>query len=194
MDNKLALFLIKGLKGINEITENIDFQKTTPEYINNQLRKNINQSFTEIKNSNNVEEDFFQFLKKNEKPLHNLKIFILIPQKEQRLKDHVDDYFKNVQTKHKEDKMFYFYFQLVLMEKFLKQFNKELPRNDLKLGLKEILSNQCKIEKIKMSKCLGNLDNDSVEVMSEFGGKIDRKCKIERENLEGCILSNFNRK
>ena len=194
MDNKLALFLIKGLKGINEITENIDFQKTTPEYINNQLKKNINQSFSQIKNSDNVEEDFFQFLKKNQKPLYNLKIFILYPQKEQRLNEHIDEYFKNVQTKHKEDKMFYFYFQLVLMEKFLKQFNKELPRNDLKLGLKEILSNQCKLEKIKMSKCLGTLENDSVEVMSEFGSKIDRKCKIERENLEGCILSNFNRR
>ena len=194
MDNKLALFLIKGLKGINEITENIDFQKTTPEYINNQLKKNINNSFSQIKNSNNVEEDFFQFLKKNQKPLYNLKIFILYPQKEQRLNEHIDEYFKNVQTKHKEDKMFYFYFQLVLMEKFLKQFNKELPRNDLKLGLKEILSNQCKLEKIKMSKCLGTLENDSVEVMSEFGSKIDRKCKIERENLEGCVLSNFNRR
>jgi len=194
MENKLATFIINGLKAVNEITENIDFKKTTEESIAEQLKASTNKSFMEINNNKDVDEDFFAFLKKNEKPLQNIKLYIIVPQKQQTLKDHIDQYFSEVQTKHKEDKMFYFYFQLVLMEKFLRQFNKRVPRNDLKEGLKMILANQCLREKKEMSKCLGTLENDSVEVMSEFGCKIDQKCKPQREKLERCIIGNFSKK
>lgn len=194
MENKLASFIIKGLKAVNEITENIDFKKTNEELIEKQLKTNTNKQFTAIKNSEGVEEDFFQFLKKNDKPLQNIKIYVLFPAKEVSLKDHIQGYFKNIQKKYKEDKMFYFYFQLVLMESFLKQFNKTIPRNDLKTELKQILNNQCFMEKRSMSKCLGELDDDSVVVMSDFGCKIDGKCKPQRQMLEQCIIKNFNRR
>lgn len=194
MENKLAAFIIKGLKAVDEITGNIDFKKTTEEYIRSQLKNNVNASYSEIENTNNLQENFFSFLKKNEKSLHNIKIFILYPVKQESLKNHIESYFKNIQTRYKEDKMFYFYFQLILMENFMKQFNKKLTRNDLKLGLKEILKNQCRKEKIVFSKCLCSLDDDSVEVMSEFGNKINQKCKPQREVLEQCVIRNFNKK
>jgi len=194
MENKLASFIIKGLKAVNEITENIDFKKTTVESIENQLKNNVNKQYLNIQDSRNLEEDFFSFMKKNEKPFQNIKIFIIYPAKQESLKDHIDEYFKNVQVKYKEDKMFYFYFQLILMEQFIKQFDKNLPRSELKVQLKEILKNQCLREKKTLSKCMCNLEDDSVLVMSEFGNKINQKCKIERDGLEQCIIRNINRK
>ena len=80
------------------------------------------------------------------------------------------------------------------MEKFLNQFNKKVPRNYLKSSLKDILKNQCLREKKIMSKCLGKMEDDSVEVISEFGGKINRGCQLEREKLEGCLLENISKK
>lgn len=80
------------------------------------------------------------------------------------------------------------------MENFLKKYNKQIPRQDLKQYLKDILKNQCRREKIVLSKCLGNLENDAVEVMSEFGQKIDRGCKLERDSLEICVTKNFTKR
>ena len=44
----LVDFLLRGLKGINEITENIDFQKTSKQFIQSQLPTEINNSFLKI--------------------------------------------------------------------------------------------------------------------------------------------------
>lgn len=192
--SKLATFILNGLKAVNEITDNIDFKKTTKEHIEHQLPNNIDDKILEIKNSENVEEDFFNFLKKNEKSLYSVEVYVIVPSGKQTLKDHIDYYFRNVQKKYKEDKMFYFYFQLVLMEKFLNQMNKKIPRSDLKNSLRDILKNQCLREKKVMSKCLGSMNDDSVEVISEFGNKVNNACKLEREKLEGCILDNFSRR
>lgn len=191
---KLASFIINGLKGVNEITENIDFNKTNNQYIENQLTPEICSSFSNIKTNNNIEENFFNFLKNNEKKFQGLKIYLLVPAEEQYLKKHIDNYFENVHKKYNEDKMFYFYFQLVLMEKFLKQYNKTIPRNDLKETLRNILKNNCLRQKIVLSKCLGKLESDSVEVISEFSSKVDNGCKLERDDLEKCVFKNFTKK
>ncbi len=191
---KLASFILNGLKGINEITENIDFVKTDQQFIENQLTTEICSSFSNIKNNRDIEENFFNFLKNNEKKFQGIKIVILVPPEEENLKKHIDKYFENVHKKYNEDKMFYFYFQLILMEKFLKQFNKNLPRNDLKQTLRNILKNDCLRQKIVLSKCLGKMESNSVEVMSEFGNKIDQGCKMEREDLEKCVFRSFTKK
>lgn len=188
----MAKFIINGLNAINELTENIDMKKTNEKVIQEQLPDNIDTSLSEIRNNSNVADDFFQFLRKNEKPLQNIKIYLIFPEKQQTLKEHIDSYFSNIQKKYKEDKMFYFYFQLVLIEKFLKQYNKEIPRADLKMGLKEILKNDCRKHKLMLSKCLGNLPDDSVVVMSEFSNKINNGCAIERANLENCVSCSLN--
>ena len=62
----LVDFLISGLKGINEITENIDFAKTSHQFLYNQLPEEINNSFIKIsfnQNGEHIDETFFGFLK-----------------------------------------------------------------------------------------------------------------------------------
>ena len=80
------------------------------------------------------------------------------------------------------------------MENFMKMFNKKLSRNDLKIELKEVLRNQCRREKIMMSNCMCSLEDDAVEVMSDFGKKIDSKCKPQRTMLEQCVIKNISKK
>ncbi len=66
-EDKLAIFLHDGLHHIHEITENIDFKKTTPTYLKAQLPSNITKSYLKIKYSKkdpDTIDETFHFLKK----------------------------------------------------------------------------------------------------------------------------------
>ena len=80
--NELPQFIISGLKSIHGITNNIDFKKTTEDYVLAQLKIKMN-------NQIKTDENFFNFLQKNDKHLKNLKIFCVVPAKEQSLKEHI---------------------------------------------------------------------------------------------------------
>jgi len=191
-NTQLANFILTGIKAMNNITENIDLNKTTLQYIQKQLPISLNDSFIKVKFSpdqSQIEETFFTFLKENDNLIQHLKIFNLVPNQEQYLKDHISYYFKNINRKYNEDKMFYFYFQLVIMEKFLDNVGRDLPGKDLKLRLEETLKNDCLIEKKKISQCLhNNLEEIDVVVMSDFDEKIKRRCEAPKREYEQCIF------
>ena len=188
----LTNFIIKGLKGINEITENIDLQKTSKQFIQNQLPQSLNESFIKIKytnNQDNIDETFFSFLKDNDQFFQHLKIFSIHPTKEQTLQQHLSEYFNNIHTKYNEDKMFYFYFQLILMENFLGMMGMNMEKGNLKVELMDVLKNHCFMEKKEMSKCLGDhMEEIDVIAMSDFENKINNKCQVPKKNLEQCII------
>lgn len=188
----LTNFIIKGLKGINEITENIDLQKTSKQFIQNQLPQSLNESFLKIKytnNQDNIDETFFSFLKDNDQFFQHLKIFSIHPTKEQTLQQHLSEYFNNIHTKYNEDKMFYFYFQLILMENFLGMMGINMEKGNLKVELMDVLKNHCFMEKKEMSKCLGDhMEEIDVIAMSDFENKINNKCQVPKKNLEQCIV------
>jgi len=195
--DKLAEFLYQGLHQIHEITENIDFEKTTPSFLKNQLPDEIAKSYIKIKYSKKdpetIDETFFSFLKENEQFFSEMKIINLEGNKEP-LKNHLDEYFKIMHSKYNEDKLFYFYFQLVLMELFLNQHKVELPRKDLKDQLEDILKNKCLRQKKAFKKCVGeNSDKIDVITMSKLGEQIDTQCKPQREELETCVWNNFSK-
>ena len=190
----LVDFLLRGLKGINEITENIDFGKTSEQYLYNQLPEEINKSFIKInynENTEHIDETFFTFLKDNEQFFQNMKI-INLDGKSETLSQHLSDYFQNMHSKYNEDKMFYFYFELILMEIFLANKDVELPRQELKQQLGEVIKNHCFIEKRDFSKCLGeHLEEIDVVAISDFNGNIGAKCEVPKQNLEKCVIRNF---
>lgn len=195
--DKLAEFLYEGLHHIHEITENIDFEQTTPLFLKNQLPDEIAKSYINIKYSKKdpetIDETFFSFLKENDKFFSEMKIINLDGIKES-LKNHLDVYFKTMHSKYNQDKLFYFYFQLVLMELFLNEHKVELPRKDLKNQLEDILKNKCLRQKKKFKKCIGaNYDNIDVITMSKLGKQIDEHCKPQREELETCVWTNFSK-
>jgi hypothetical protein len=196
-EEKLAKFLHDGLYHIHEITENIDLKKTTPEFLKNQLPKKIADSYIKIQYSRNkadtIDETFFSFLKANDKFFSEMKI-INLDGKEEQLKTHLDDYFKTMHSKYNQDKLFYFYFQLVLMELFLTKHKVEMPRKDLKDQLEAILKNECIHEKKALKTCIGE-KSDKIDVitMSKLGDQIDAQCKPQREKLEQCVWTNFSK-
>ena len=196
-EEKLAKFLYDGLYHIHEITENIDMKKTSQEFLKKQLPQKIAESYINIQYSKNnpdtIDETFFSFLKSNDIFFSEMKIINLDGKKES-LKTHLDEYFKTMHSKYNEDKLFYFYFQLVLMELFLNQHKIELPRKDLKDQLEAILKNECIIEKKELKTCLGkNSDKIDVITMSKLGDQIDEQCKPQREKLEQCVWTNFSK-
>lgn len=197
-EDRLAKFLHDGLHHIHEITENIDLEKTSPEFLKAQLPQKIAQSYIKIqysnKNPDTIDETFFSFLKSNDEFFSKMKI-ITLDGNEEPLKNHLDEYFKTMHSKYNEDKLFYFYFQLVLMELYLNEHKVELPRKDLKDKLEAILKNECLREKKKFKNCIGkNSDKIDVITMSKLGEQIDAQCKPEREKLEKCVWTNWSKK
>jgi len=196
-EEKLAKFLHDGLYQIHQITENIDLKKTTPEFLKNQLPKKIADSYIKIQylknNPDTIDETFFSFLKANDKFFSEMKI-INLDGKEEQLKTHLDDYFKTMHSKYNQDKLFYFYFQLVLMELFLTKHKVEMPRKDLKDQLEAILKNECIHEKKALKTCIGE-KSDKIDIitMSKLGDQIDAQCKPQREKLEQCVWTNFSK-
>ena len=195
-EDKLAKFLHDGLHHIHQITENIDLEKTSLDFLKAQLPSNITKSYIKIqyskKNPDTIDETFFSFLKANDKFFSEMNIITLSGKKEP-LNVHLDEYFKTMHSKYNQDKLFYFYFQLVLMELFLNQHKVELPRKDLKDKLEELLKNKCLHEKKELKTCIGkNSDKIDVITMSKLGEQIDAQCKNQREEFEKCVWKNFH--
>ena len=183
--NELPQFIINGLKSIHTITSNIDFNKTTENYIQSQLKIKMND---EIK----TDENFFNFLQKNDKHLKNLKIFCVFPSKEQSLKEHISHHFKNINTKYDGDKLFYFYFQIVMVEQYMNSNGNDLKRQDLKISLENLLKNDCLREQLEHKQCLSkNHHKIDVIVMSDLKKNVCDICNRETSNLHKCIHKNL---
>ena len=186
--NELPVFIINGLKSIHEITSNIDFKKTTQDYIQSQLKIKANE---EIK----TDENFFDFLQKNDKHLKKLKIFCVFPSKEQTLKEHISHHFQNINTKYNGDKLFYFYFQIVMVEQYLNSNGNDLKRQDLKIRLENLLKNECFREQLEHKQCLSkNHHKIDVIVMSDLHKNVSDVCNWETSNLSKCIHQNLYKK
>ena len=191
--SELSKYIYKGLKKINEITQNIDLEKTSENYISLQL-KQLENNFQKLEINENYDENFFQFLNKNETKIKNLKVYVFNSSNPISLELLLHDYFSNINEKINEDKMFYFYFNLVLIEMFLKDNNQNFARKDLKNQLKEFLKNSCTKEKFDLSKCLNeNKSNIDIIPMSDLSHKINQKCQIQRNNFEKCVINNFKK-
>jgi hypothetical protein len=196
MAEKLAKFLHDGLIHIHDITENIDLEKTSEDYLKKQLPDEISKSYLKIqnskKNSDTIDETFFSFLKINDNFFSEMKI-INLDDEEESLKSHLDEYFKTMHSKYNQDKLFYFYFQLVLMEIYLNQHKIELPRKELKERLESILKNQCIRQKKSLKTCIGkNSEKIEVITMSKLGKNIEEQCKKEKDELEQCVWTNWS--
>ena len=186
--NELLQFIINGLKSIHEITNNIDFKKTSEDYIQSQLKIKINDKIK-------TDENFFDFLQNNDNHLKNLKIICIVPSKEQTLKEHISDHFKNINTKYNGDKLFYFYFQIVLVEQYLNSNGNDLKRQDLKIRLENLLKNECLREQLEHKQCLSkNHHKIDVIVMSELQKNVSDICNRETSNLSKCIHQNLYKK
>ena len=183
--NEIPQFIISGLNSINKITSNIDFKKTTEDYIRSQLKIKANK---EIK----TDENFFDFLQTNDKHLKNLKIVCIVPSKEQLLKDHISHHFRNINMKYNGDKLFYFYFQIVLVEQYLNSNGNDLKRQDLKIRLENLLKNECLREQLEHKQCLSkNHHKIDVIVMSDLQKNVSDICNEETSNLSKCIHQNL---
>ena len=183
--NELPQFIISGLKSIHEITNNIDFNKTTEDYIRSQLKIKMND---EIK----TDENFFNFLQKNDKHLKNLRIFCVVPAIEQPLKKHISNHFQKINSKYDGDKLFYFYFQIVMVEQYLNSNGNDLKRQDLKLRLENLLKTDCLREQLEHKQCLSkNHHKIDVIVMSDLKKNVSDVCNEETSNLEKCIHQNL---
>jgi hypothetical protein len=179
--NELPQFIISGLKSIHEITNNIDFKKTTEDYVQAQLKIKMNDK---IQN----DENFFNFLQKNDKHLKNLKVFCIFPEKEQSLKEHISHHFRNINTKYDGDKLFYFYFQIVMVEKYLNSYGNDLKRQDLKIRLENLLKTDCLREQLEHKQCLSkNHHKIDVIVMSDLQKNVSDVCNSQTMNLDKCI-------
>jgi hypothetical protein len=184
--SQLAKFIINGLSSINKITENIDLNRTTEKYIESQL-KSIKQI-----NAIKTENDFFNFLEKNDKYLKNITIYCIIPIEKQTIKEHISSYFKNINTKYNGNKLFFFYFQIVLVENFINSNGNDLKRQDLKTRLENLLKSSCQTQKLEMKNCLSkNYDKIEVIVMSDLDKNINKVCNNEAVSLEKCISTNL---
>ena len=179
--NELPEFIISGLKSIHEITSNIDFKKTTEDYVRSQLKIKINH---EIK----TDENFFNFLQKNDKHLKKLRVFCVVPAKEQSLKEHISHHFRKINTKYDGDKLFYFYFQIVMVEQYLNSYGNDLKRQDLKIRLENLLKNECLREQLEHKQCLSkNHHKIDVIVMSDLKKNVNDVCNSQTTNLDKCI-------
>jgi hypothetical protein len=186
--NELPQFIIRGLKSINDITSNIDFKKTTEDYIRAQLKIKINDKIQ-------TDENFFNFLQKNDKHLKHLRVFCVVPEKEQTLKDHISHHFRNINTKYDGDKLFYFYFQIVMVEQYLNSNGNDLKRQDLKIRLENLLKNDCLREQLEHKQCLSkNHHKIDVIVMSDLKKNVSDICNQETANLDRCIHQNLYKK
>lgn len=183
--NELPQFIINGLKSIHNITNNIDFKKTTEDYVRSQLKIKMN-------NKIKTDENFFSFLQKNDKHLKKLNIFCIVPSKEQSLKDHISHHFRNINTKYNGDKLFYFYFQIVMVEQYINSNGNDLKRQDLKIRLENLLKNECLREQLEHKQCLSNNHHKiDVIVMSELRENVCDICNTETSNLNKCIHQNL---
>jgi len=182
--NDLSKYIHNGLQKINQICNSIDFQKTNIQFIKNQLPY-LQNNFEKIEINKNVDENFFQFLKKNENKMKNLKIYVFESTEPITLKHLINNYFYTMNEKKKYEKMFYFYFNLVLMEDILKNNNKKLPRKDLKHKLKQFLQENCLQQKYELSKCISDNNIDIIPI-DHFSNEINQKCNSQRKNFENC--------
>ena len=190
--NDFSKYMYDGLKKVNQITKNINFQKTTEEYLNQQI-KTLNTKFHNIDlKKNNLEENFFSFLNKNKNNIQKIKVFIIIKNNPVTFKELLHNYFCQINKEINQDKMFYFYFNLVLIDQLLKDNNKNFNRRDLTRDLKDFLKNHCTSEKYQLAKCLSDNQIDIIP-LSDFSNTITQKCSFQKNQFEKCVKNNFNK-
>ena len=94
-----------------------------------------------------------------------------------------------LEKKYAENKLFYFYFNIVLVDNFLANYRSKLKIDHIRSRLENIINKHCSNDRDALQKCLST-HKDSIEVlpMSDFSRSISEKCETESKKLEKCIL------
>jgi len=159
-------------------------KKTNKSFIENQLNPHMLKQFEKITDDNY--DSFYQIIG-NKRFLNKIKVRTL-DNKSKTLNTVLLEKNNKLSEEYAENKMFYLYFNIVLVEKFLESYNKKLRRSHIRKRLESILTSNCSKPKIAFKKCLGKYKNH-IEIipMSNMEKNIKNKCKTEQNNLNNCL-------
>jgi hypothetical protein len=182
--NRFINIIHSGLKKINEKFEIIDIKKTNKSFIGNQLNPQMLKEFDKITDDNY--DSFYQIIE-NKSFLNKIKVHTL-DNKSKTLNTVLRAKNNKLSEEYAENKMFYLYFNIVLVEKFLESYNKKLRRPHIKKRLESILISSCSKQKTAFKKCLGKYKNH-IEVipMNNMENSIKNKCNKENNDLNNCL-------
>ena len=186
LKKNISLIIYNGLININKLIKNIDFNRTSNEYISSNISNEIIKQYKDCNKKSNLEL-FFLFLKQNNIFFKNFKIFIIKKKNKIKISDLLNNYF-NINDQFNKEKIFDIYLRVVLVEKYLNLFNKQLPRDHIKIKLEEYLMNNCEIEKEKLQECmLKNIKNINPIPLNNLENNVEEYCKKEVSNISMCI-------
>lgn len=186
LKKNISLIILNGLININKLLKNIDFERTSNEYILSNIPNKVIKQYKDCNKKNDI-EIFFLFLKKNNDVFKNFKIFILKKKNNVKISELFNNYF-NINDDYNKKKIFDIYLRVVLVEKYLNLFNKQLPREHLKIKLEEYLMNNCEIEKEELQNCmLKNIKNIEPIPLNNLENNVEKFCKTEVSNINMCI-------
>lgn len=186
LKKNISLIILNGLININKLIKNIDFERTSNEYILSNIPNKVIKQYKDCNKKKDI-EIFFLFLKKNSDVFKNFKIFILKKKNNVKISELFENYF-NINDDYNKKKIFDIYLRVVLVEKYLNLFNKQLPREHLKIRLEEYLMNNCEIEKEELQNCmLKNMKNIEPIPLNNLENNVKEFCKTEVSNINMCI-------
>ena len=189
LKKKLTNGIYASLKKINNLASlNIDFEKTSKEYISDQISTKFLKNFTNNYESGDIKDidSFIIFLQKNQTNIKKITIFLKNSNKNIYLKTIISKFLKESQKNIISSKLFYFYLNLILVENFYK--TNKISRDVLKKRIEEIINNNCLSEKKKLLSCLF-INNSKIEVVpiNNFEKSIDKNCRSQKNKIEQCL-------
>lgn len=187
--NQLANIIYEGLISINNKSHNINVTKTNKKYLREQLTSQLVNKYIKLKNnSTGGDYDFYKMIS-NGGFGERIKIFIMDNLKPISLSSFLKRNNELLEDNYAENKLFYLYFNIVLVDNFSQDYKSKLKINHVKERLEQIIENNCRTQKNELQACLRN-KKDKIEVipMSNFSKNIDEHCKIEKTKFEQCIL------
>ena len=186
---KLINIIYYVMKKLNKQSNlNIDFERTNKDFIANQIKPKFIKRFTEAYNLNELKDDnnIILFFNKNQTYIKNITCFTCNSNQTLFFKTIISKFLKNSQKNIISNKLFYFYFNLLLIEKLHKENN--VSRDTLKKRIEEIINNKCINEKKKLLSCLlENRKDITIVPINRFEKDIDKKCTSHKKKLENCI-------
>lgn len=187
--NQLVNILYRGIKTINQKIKGINMRKTNKLFLKNQLTPEIVQEYEKAANKkeNSGESKFYDMI--NKKNFSNkIKVYTK-DSKLTKLNNVLEQSNGKLEQKYAENKLFYFYFNIVLVDNFLANYRSKLKIDHIRTRLENIINNHCSMERDVLQKCLST-HKDSIQVMpmSDFSKSVNEKCANESRKLEQCIL------
>ena len=187
--NQLVNILYRGIKTINQKIREINMRKTNKLFLKNQLTPEIVQEYEKAinKKENSGESKFYDMI--NKKNFSNkIKVYNK-DSKLTKLNNILEKSNGKLEQKYAENKLFYFYFNIVLVDNFLANYRSKLKIDHIRSRLENIINKHCSTDRDALQKCLST-HKDSIDVlpMSDFSKSIRNRCANESKKLEQCIL------